>query len=263
MKNAMVDMSLSGAPHTSILQYIIGANYDEYTEQRFQLRQVFESCDRFDHCRSPPPPPPGLPPSDGEAPPPPPPPGIAPPEPSERPHADKGAPKGPKAKQASQQKLGAQNGAGKQASVKAPPPGPRPAPNTKPPKPPKAPKTSNEKKQHVQMNGAADKVPAPISSSAPATASASKETSSAEGESGSEQEPSANLMTKKARATQRRNVKCQERAARLQRLRPDLKVKGSVSLRQARLLAGYKDNAEMEKDLDAREKQVTAAQSSA
>lgn len=70
-------------------------------------------------------------------------------------------------------------------------------------------------------------------------------------------------MTAKAKSTHRRNVKCQERADRLRRLRPDLKVRASVSLRQARLLAGYKDNEEMEMDLDEREKQMVAGQSSA
>ncbi|KAJ5612842.1 hypothetical protein N7510_006036 [Penicillium lagena] len=279
MKNAMIDMSMTGASHTSILQYIIGANYDEYTEQRFQLRQVFETCDRFDHHRSPPPPPPGLPPPDREAPPP-------PPEPSQRPSADKSVPNGPKAKQTNQQKQGVQNGAGKQAPVKVTPSAPTPAPQTKlpskgkqsseqkqgaqngagkqapvkvaPSAPAPAPKMkpskpSNQQKQTIQTNGAPDPAPAP----------ASKETSSAEAESGSEQDPSALPMTAKAKATYRRNVKCQERADRLRRLRPDLKVRASVSLRQARLLAGYKDNKEMEMDLDEREKQMAPAPSSA
>lgn len=31
----------------SILQAILAANYDEYTEQRFQLRHVFENSQQF------------------------------------------------------------------------------------------------------------------------------------------------------------------------------------------------------------------------
>lgn len=54
---------------SSILGTIIAANYDEYTQQRWQLRRVFDTNPRFAPYRQPPPPPP----SDPVQPPPPPP----------------------------------------------------------------------------------------------------------------------------------------------------------------------------------------------
>ncbi|RMJ28234.1 Topoisomerase family protein TRF4 [Aspergillus sp. HF37] len=53
---------------SSILGPIIAANYDEYTQQRWQLRRVFDTDPRFAPYRQPPPPPP----SDPVQPPPPP-----------------------------------------------------------------------------------------------------------------------------------------------------------------------------------------------
>jgi non-canonical poly(A) RNA polymerase PAPD5/7 len=38
----------------SILQTILAANYDEYTEQRFQLRYVFDNSEQFAQYRDPP-----------------------------------------------------------------------------------------------------------------------------------------------------------------------------------------------------------------
>ena len=49
---------LTGQSRSSILDTIIAANYDEYTEQRDQLREVFECHPQFAHLQSPPPPPP-------------------------------------------------------------------------------------------------------------------------------------------------------------------------------------------------------------
>lgn len=71
----MVSISMGQSKHTSILDTIIAANYDEYTEQRGQLREVFETDPGFAHLRrSPTPPPPRRPPPDDSVPPPPPPP---------------------------------------------------------------------------------------------------------------------------------------------------------------------------------------------
>lgn len=65
----MVSISMGQSKHTSILDTIIAANYDEYTEQRGQLREVFETDPGFAHLRRSPTPPP-----DDPVPPPPPPP---------------------------------------------------------------------------------------------------------------------------------------------------------------------------------------------
>lgn len=71
----MISISMGQSTRTSILDTIIAANYDEYTEQRWQLREVFDNDPRFERFRSPtppPPPPPGPPPADPAPPPPPP-----------------------------------------------------------------------------------------------------------------------------------------------------------------------------------------------
>lgn len=66
---------LTGQSRSSILDTIIAANYDEYTEQRDQLREVYEYHPQFAHLQPPPPPP-----EDSIPPPPQPPP---PPSPSQ------------------------------------------------------------------------------------------------------------------------------------------------------------------------------------
>jgi non-canonical poly(A) RNA polymerase PAPD5/7 len=77
LKERMVSSAVSGDTKASILQSIIAANYEEYTEQRSQLRAVFETHPRFAQYRrapTPPPPPPESPP--------PPPADLAPPPPN-------------------------------------------------------------------------------------------------------------------------------------------------------------------------------------
>ncbi|KAJ5449877.1 uncharacterized protein N7458_006326 [Penicillium daleae] len=66
-----VDWMNDNNQDASILEAIIAANYDEYIEQRHQLRHVFDTAPQFARYRQPPPPPPPLP--VGESPPPPPP----------------------------------------------------------------------------------------------------------------------------------------------------------------------------------------------
>lgn len=68
LKERMVSSAVSGDTKASILQSIIAANYEEYTQQRAHLRAVFETHPRFAQYRRAPTPPP--PPS--ESPPPPP-----------------------------------------------------------------------------------------------------------------------------------------------------------------------------------------------
>lgn len=61
----MISSALSGETRCSILETIIAANYDEYTEQRWQLREIFQTNPRFaqyHHPPTPPPPPPASPP---------------------------------------------------------------------------------------------------------------------------------------------------------------------------------------------------------
>lgn len=71
---------LTGQSRSSILDTIIAANYDEYTEQRDQLREVYEYHPQFAHLQPPPPPPEdSIPPP--PQPPPPPPPSSEPPPP--------------------------------------------------------------------------------------------------------------------------------------------------------------------------------------
>ncbi|KAE8152536.1 hypothetical protein BDV25DRAFT_61477 [Aspergillus avenaceus] len=76
LKDRMISNAMTGNYTNSILETIIAANYDEYTEQRFQLRQVFQTDPRFARFQKspPPPPPPASPPPASAAPPPPPPP---------------------------------------------------------------------------------------------------------------------------------------------------------------------------------------------
>ncbi|THC99300.1 hypothetical protein EYZ11_001206 [Aspergillus tanneri] len=75
LKERMVATALSEESRASILETIIAANYDEYTEQRWQLRQVFEHHPRFAEYHrppTPPPPPPKASPPGDPVPPPPP-----------------------------------------------------------------------------------------------------------------------------------------------------------------------------------------------
>ena len=70
----MISISMGQSTHSSILDTIIAANYDEYAEQRFQLQEVFARHPRFvHHHNSPTPPPPASPPPADPVPPPPPP----------------------------------------------------------------------------------------------------------------------------------------------------------------------------------------------
>ena len=74
LKERMVSTAMTGKSQTSILDAIIAANYDEYTEQRWQLRQVFDADTRFARYRrasTPPPPPQTSPPAESAPPPPP------------------------------------------------------------------------------------------------------------------------------------------------------------------------------------------------
>jgi len=52
LNRRMHEVALSNEPK-SILQSIIAANYDEYIEQRFQLRYVYENSEQFAQYRSP------------------------------------------------------------------------------------------------------------------------------------------------------------------------------------------------------------------
>ncbi|KAE8349126.1 hypothetical protein BDV28DRAFT_160752 [Aspergillus coremiiformis] len=72
LKDRMISTGMAGNYQSSILESIIAANYDEYTEQRWQLRQVFQTHPRFARYQRPPtpPPPPQSPPPVDSAPPP-------------------------------------------------------------------------------------------------------------------------------------------------------------------------------------------------
>lgn len=81
LKERMISTATAGQTQASILEAIIAANYEEYTEQRWQLRQVFDTDERFARYRrdsTPPPPPPDSPPADAAPPLPPNPPPAAP-----------------------------------------------------------------------------------------------------------------------------------------------------------------------------------------
>ncbi|KAF5855498.1 hypothetical protein ETB97_009106 [Aspergillus alliaceus] len=85
LKDRLISMAMSGDHQSSILESIIAANYDEYAEQRWQLRQVFQKHPRFAQYQQPPtpPPPPQSPPPPNEPAPPPLPPNS--PTPSQEP----------------------------------------------------------------------------------------------------------------------------------------------------------------------------------
>jgi non-canonical poly(A) RNA polymerase PAPD5/7 len=74
LKDRLVSAAISGKTNESILGAIIAANFDEYTELRWQLREVFENDPRFAQYRKPPtpPPPPYSPPPPNQPAPPPP-----------------------------------------------------------------------------------------------------------------------------------------------------------------------------------------------
>ncbi|CAI7593835.1 unnamed protein product [Penicillium glandicola] len=184
LKNRMEYLALVQGSNKSILEPIIAANFDEYIEQRFQLRQVFMTEERFARYREPPPPPPGSPPSDRTFRPPPPP----------------------------------------TDGARSPPPAP---PVRKPAKTPKS-KLKGTKSEPEDISS--DEAPGPEAKSA------------------------------KARKGETRRQLCQERAARLKRLRPDLKnLPNTLSLRQARRHAGYETDEQMNADLDSREQKLLAS----
>lgn len=186
LKNRMEYLALVQGSNKSILEPIIAANFDEYVEQRFQLRQVFMAEDRFARYRksSPPPPPPGSPPANGASPPPPPP--------------IDGAP----------------------SSL--------PAPQARKP----------AKRLKAKLKGTKSE-PEDISS---------------------DDAPGPEAKSAKARKGETRRQLCQERAARLKRLRPDLKkLPNTLSLRQARRHAGYETDEQMNADLDSREQKLLAS----
>ncbi|KAF9253198.1 hypothetical protein LCP9604111_724 [Penicillium roqueforti] len=186
LKNRMEYLALVQGSNKSILEPIIAANFDEYVEQRFQLRQVFMAEDRFARYgkSSPPPPPPGSPPANGASPPPPPP--------------IDGAP----------------------SSL--------PAPQARKP----------AKRLKAKLKGTKSE-PEDISS---------------------DDAPGPEAKSAKARKGETRRQLCQERAARLKRLRPDLKkLPNTLSLRQARRHAGYETDEQMNADLDSREQKLLAS----
>ncbi|KAJ6184323.1 hypothetical protein N7519_005624 [Penicillium mononematosum] len=188
LKNRMEYLALVQGSNKSILEPIIAANFDEYIEQRFQLRQVFMTEDRFARYReSPPPPPPGSPPANGTSPPPPP--------PTDGAHSPLLAPPAPPAR-----------------------------------KPAKKPKSKLKGTKSEPEDISSDEAPGPEAKSA------------------------------KTRKGETRRQLCQERAARLKRLRPDLKkLPNTLSLRQARRHAGYETDEQMNADLDRREKLLASA----
>lgn len=135
-----------------------------------------------------------------------------------------------------------------------PPPGPHPedgaSPPPLPPGPPPGPSSSsaqlrrpNQPTQKASQNEKREKAKSAGTRSEP--------------EDISSDEPSGETKSTKSRKGEVRRAVCQERAARLKRLRPELKkVPNTLSARQARRHAGYETNEEMEKDLDAREKEL-------
>ncbi|KAJ5269225.1 hypothetical protein N7505_004983 [Penicillium chrysogenum] len=75
----------------------------------------------------------------------------------------------------------------------------------------------------------------------------------------SDEAPGPEAKSAKTRKGETRRQLCQERAARLKRLRPDLKkLPNTLSLRQARRHAGYETDEQMNADLDRREKLLTS-----
>ncbi|KAL2864641.1 putative topoisomerase family protein TRF4 [Aspergillus lucknowensis] len=74
LKERMISVANSGETEETILGTIIAANFDEYRECRFQLREVFQNDPRFDQYRRllTPPPPPRSPAPSNPIPPPPP-----------------------------------------------------------------------------------------------------------------------------------------------------------------------------------------------
>lgn len=177
-------LALVQTSNKSILEPIIAANFDEYIEQRFQLRQVFMTEERFARYRvSPPPPPPGSPPAN-------------------------------------------------RASPPAPPP----------------------------VDGASSPLPAPPGRKpAKKPKSKSKGTKSEPEDISSDEAAGPDAKSAKARKGETRRQLCQERAARLKRLRPDLKkLPNTLSLRQARRHAGYETDEQMNADLDSREQKLLA-----
>jgi non-canonical poly(A) RNA polymerase PAPD5/7 len=185
LKKRMEYLALVQGPNQSILEPIIAANFDEYLEQRYQLRQVFMTEARFARYRAPPPP------------------------------AD-------------------------EAFVPRPPlpAGPPPERETLVPKLP---------------------APKPAKKASTKASASSKGTKSEPEDISSDEEPEKEKEEKPSRSRkgETRRQLCQERAARLKRLRPDLKkLPNTLSLSQARRHAGYETDEQMLADLDARENRL-------
>ncbi|KAJ5178110.1 uncharacterized protein N7500_000809 [Penicillium coprophilum] len=175
LRNRMEYLALVQGPNKSILEPIIAANFDEYIEQRFQLRQVLHLRLRR---RDPPP-----------------------------------------------------------ANEASPPPPPPPADGTRSPMP-----TAAARKPATKPKGKL------------------KGTKSEPEDISSDEAPESEPKSAKARKGETRRQLCQERAARLKRLRPDLtKLPNTLSLRQARRHAGYETDEQMNADLDRREQELLAS----
>ncbi|KAJ5558719.1 hypothetical protein N7535_009402 [Penicillium sp. DV-2018c] len=187
LKKRMEYLALVQGPNQSILEPIIAANFDEYLEQRYQLRQVFMTEPRFARYRAAPPPPADEP--------------FIPPPP---------LPAGPPPK--------------REILV----------PKSLPPKP-------------------VERASAKASAGSKGTRSEPEDISSDEEPAKEEEGTPARTLPK----GEARRQQCRERAARLKRLRPDLKrVPPSLSLRQARRHAGYETDEQMLADLDALENRL-------
>jgi non-canonical poly(A) RNA polymerase PAPD5/7 len=120
-----------------------------------------------------------------------------------------------------------------------PPPGPAPS-STQPPPPPNQPAPKASKKDKKDKKEKAKSV---------GTRSEPEDISS--------DEPSGETKSAKSRKGDVRRAVCQERAARLKKLRPELtKVPNTLSARQARRYAGYETNEQMDEDLDKREREL-------
>ncbi|KAJ5747214.1 uncharacterized protein N7511_008910 [Penicillium nucicola] len=177
LQRRMEQLASNEDHNSSVLGPIIAANFDEYIEQREQLRHVFMMEPRFARYRTPPPPPPG-------------------PYPEDRAYSPPPLPPGP-------------------------PPGP--------PLPPQS--TRKEKAKSAGTRSEPEDI--------------------------SSDEASAETKPGKTRRDDTRRSACKERAARLKKLRPDLgKVSNSLSARQARRLAGYETNEDMEADLEKRDREL-------
>ncbi|KXG47628.1 PAP/25A-associated [Penicillium griseofulvum] len=184
LRNRMEYLTLIQGSNKSILETIIAANFDEYIEQRFQLRRVFMTEERFARYREAPPPPPPL----------------------------------------------------------------ESLPVNEAPSPPRSDGPGSpmpEAPSHKRVKKAIGK---------------SKGTKSEPEDVSSDEAPGSEAKSAKTRKGETRRQICQERAARLKRLRPDLtNLPNTLSLRQARRHAGYETDEQMNADLDRREQKILAS----